>query len=81
MSKPIVSKPLSQALGQPGIPVTICDFPIVQLPHEQHIHANLHLPMNVEASYNISLTKKIVTLLLLEWSLESFYGPMLVRSR
>lgn len=37
----------------------MCDFPIVKLPHEQHIHANLHLPMNIGAFYNISLTKKL----------------------
>lgn len=33
MSKPIISKPLSQALiSQPRIPLTMCDFSIVKLP-------------------------------------------------
>lgn len=63
MSKPIIGKPLSlslsQALSQPRIPLTVCDFPIVKLPHEQHIHANLHLSMNVGRFLQHLFNKKI----------------------
>jgi hypothetical protein len=39
MFKPIINKPLSQALNQPkDSPNHVC-----QASHEQHIHANLHL--------------------------------------